>query len=371
MFAETFKDRRVLITGHTGFKGTWLTEWLLQLGSKVVGYSIDIPTSPSGFEILKQSARIKHVQGDILDLNHLKKVTREFRPDILFHLAAQSLVRPSYNHPKYTFDVNFGGTVNVMEAIRSNPSIRAAVLVSTDKCYKNRNWEWGYRENDSLGGDDPYSTSKACMELAIQSYFKSYFSAKKSQLISSVRAGNVIGGGDWAKDRIVPDCVRQWSKNGIPLLRSPHSIRPWQHVLEPLSGYLQIAAVLYQEAKKQNPSELFHGEAFNFGPHPSQSRSVIELVDELRTHWGKKVSYTVSKKIEAVKKEQSILKLTCEKARDRLYWEPTLNFRETVEMTSRWYKEYYERRTDMTKFTQSQIHFFSCLAKQRNSIGET
>ena len=365
MFAGVFKDARVLITGHTGFKGSWLAEWLLQLGANVAGYSLDVPTYPSNSDILHHGLRLMAKQGDILDLEKFRKFVSEFQPEIIFHLAAQSLVRPSYDDPKYTFDVNLGGTVNVMEVIRTNPNIRVGIFVSTDKCYRNNGWEWGYRENDALGGDDPYSASKACMELAFHSYFQSFFSRSKSQLLSSVRAGNVIGGGDWATDRIVPDCVRGWSRRGVVQVRAPHSIRPWQHVLEPLSGYLQLAATLYTEAKSNNPTEFYHGESFNFGPASSESRSVSELVRAIQVYWGKQARCSFLGKGESHKKEHGLLKLTCEKAMERLQWKSTLSFSETAELTSIWYKKYYSGKVDMVKFTQNQIRYFSQLAKER------
>lgn len=371
MFSDIFRNRKVLITGHTGFKGTWLAEWLLELGAEVGGYSLDIPSRPAHFNLLKHSKRIKNFTGDIRNLNTFSKAVKSFSPEVVFHLAAQSLVRPSYEDPKGTFDVNLGGAINVMEVLRGSPKIRAAILVATDKCYKNEGWEWGYRENDALGGSDPYSASKACAELAFAAYFQSYFRHHQAPLVSSVRAGNVIGGGDWAIDRIIPDCMRAWSKNQKIPLRNPNATRPWQHVLEPLSGYLLLGAQLLRESEAQTASRLYHGASFNFGPEASLTHSVSDLVEEFRKTWGNKASYAATSpstsKHESRKKEHALLKLNSERAMNRLGWKPILSFEETVQMTSSWYKEYYLGMRKMQRTTHEQITYYSQLAKQRGA----
>ena len=274
---KIFKNKKILITGHTGFKGSWLSLWFKSLGADVMGVSIDIPTKPSHFKLINLEKKIKNKFVDITDLKKLKKIFISFKPDYVFHLAAQSLVKKSYKNPLLTYYTNAIGTLNVMESLKSLKNNCIAVIITSDKSYKNLEIKRGYKETDVLGGADPYSASKASAELIIQSYFKSYLNNKKNIRIAVARAGNVIGGGDWAKDRIVPDCIRSWSKNNAVDIRNPSATRPWQHVLEPLSGYLHLANSL------SNDSNL-NGEAFNFGPQFSNNFSVEELVNEMKIH---------------------------------------------------------------------------------------
>jgi CDP-glucose 4,6-dehydratase len=360
-FKNVYHGKRVLVTGHTGFKGSWLTTWLIELGAKVLGYSLDIPTDPSNFKTLNLKSRIKHVDGDIRDLNHLKESCKEFEPDIVFHLAAQAITRLSYDIPQATFITNLVGTLNVLESIRLSQSVKAAVIITSDKCYQNVEWVWGYRESDRLGGVDPYSASKACAEIACNSYFKSFFSSQDSPNVSTARAGNVIGGGDWATDRIVPDCVRAFSKGEKAEIRSPNATRPWQHVLEPLSGYLCLCANLLENNKEAA------SESFNFGPLSDVDRSVEELVIDFDKVWGNgKWHITNNKKKE--KKESTLLKLNCDKALQYLNWHATLSFKKTVEMTAEWYKAFCRGEKNMYGFTIKQIEEYTEMAKQQGLI---
>ena len=355
MLFDVFKNKTILVTGHTGFKGSWLTLWLEQLGAKVVGYSVDIPTNPALFEVLKSSERFTDHREDILNLEKLNKVFEECQPDIVFHLAAKPIVRECYQNPRSAFETNLMGTVNILECLRTSKSVKAAILITTDKCYENVEWEYGYRENDRLGGIDPYSASKGCAEIAISSYIRSYFSKSDCKIVS-VRAGNVIGGGDWAQDRIFPDAMRSWSQNNELIIRNPYATRPWQHVLEPLSGYLTVAAHLL------NGTENVNGEAFNFGPEADVIQPVSELVEEMRKLWSNQ-KYKILIDPNA-KREANFLKLCCDKSIGRLRWRAILNFKETVEMTSSWYKNYYSSSADMKKFTLDQIKFYQDKANE-------
>ncbi|MEQ1664871.1 MAG: CDP-glucose 4,6-dehydratase [Bdellovibrionales bacterium] len=347
MFKDIYDNKKVLVTGHTGFKGSWLTQWLLELGAEVCGYSIDIPTNPSHFEVLKLESKIKHLEGDVRDIKSLTKVFNEFQPQIVFHLAAQPLVRSSYDDPKKTFDTNVGGTVNVLECLRLSKSVEAAVIVATDKYYENLESETAFVESDKLGGADPYSASKAAAEIAFISYQKSFFSHQEKLKVASARAGNVIGGGDWAVDRIVPDCVRSWG-NGLPVVvRSPHAIRPWQHVLEPVGGYLLLAAQLLAGDKK------VIGESFNFGPLEDSSRSVADLLEAMHSFWPK-ANWEVAAAA-TIKKEAKVLKLNCEKALTQMGWRSQLNFKDTAKMTADWYQKYLENPNEAAALTLKQI----------------
>ena len=262
--------------------------WLLSLGAKVIGYSAYIPSKPSNFEVSGLKYDIEHVKGDVRDFKKLRSVLIKYKPEILFHLAAQPIVTTSYEDPKRTFDVNIGGTVNILECLRTTYSVHAAVIITSDKCYKNMEWFWGYRETDLLGGDDPYSSSKACAELVSNAYIKSFFPKESGARIATVRAGNVIGGGDWAKDRIVPDCVRAFSKGKKVIIRNPDATRPWQHVLEPLSGYLWLGSLLTK-------SSDHHGESFNFGPDHKVNETVKKLIGTFLKFWGER-EYRVKQK---------------------------------------------------------------------------
>jgi CDP-glucose 4,6-dehydratase len=357
-FNNRYKNKRILLTGNTGFKGSWLGAWLMELGADVTGYSIDIPTEPSNFEVLGLEEKSEHIRGDVRDLKRLEEVFDDLQPEIVFHLAAQAITRRSYDMPEQTFNTNLGGTVNVLECIRRSRSIKAAVMITSDKCYENVEWIWGYRENDRLGGVDPYSASKACAELACSSYIKSFFSKDGAPMVSTSRAGNVIGGGDWAPDRIVPDCVRAFTKGETLEIRSPNATRPWQHVLEPLSGYLCLGAALLEKNKR------VAGESFNFGPLNDVNRTVEELIGEFARVWGEG-KWHASVKSGDEKKESTLLKLDCDKAMQELGWHAVLSFEETARMTTDWYKAFYNNDKDMYAFTKAQIEEYTKMARQR------
>ncbi len=359
LLSMTYRGRRVLVTGHSGFKGSWLSHWLLDLGAEVAGYSLHMPSTPCNYEVLSLGSRIRHYSGDIRDLKAVSAAFEEFQPEIVFHLAAQAIVRTSYDEPKVTFDTNLGGTVNILEAVRTTQAVRTAVFITSDKCYENVEWDYGYRETDRLGGKDPYSASKACAEMAIRSYARSFL-LKEGKRIASTRAGNVIGGGDWAKDRIVPDCVRAWEKGSAPLIRSPKSTRPWQHVLEPLSGYLWLGAGL-----NAGRDDLI-GEAFNFGPKAEVNQSVAILIHEMKKTWDG-VDWDSDPAGAASKPEAGLLKLCCDKVLHRLGWQAILSFDETVAMTAAWYREYYEGGGDLSTFTTKQIRTYTELARERGA----
>jgi CDP-glucose 4,6-dehydratase len=358
LFGGSYNKKRVLVTGHTGFKGSWLCLWLKMLGADVAGFSFYLPSEPCNFEAIKLKDSMRHYEGDVRDHDHIKEVFEDFKPQIVFHLAAQSLVRKSYDDPKTTFDTNLGGTVNVLECIRKSESVKAAVMITSDKCYYNKEWEWGYRESDELGGDDPYSASKGCAEIAVKSYISSYFKSENSPKIATTRAGNVIGGGDWAKDRIVPDCVRAWSAKQEPVIRNPYATRPWQHVLEPLSGYLWLGANLLNGNPKTS------GEAFNFGPEDRVIQPVGELVEVFLKYW--KGGSWKHVPLQGEKKEASLLKLCCDKALQRLQWHALLNFEDTVKLTAEWYRNYYSGKVDIHEFTCAQIDVYIAKALDLN-----
>ena len=274
MFANAYQGRRVFVTGHTGFKGSWLAAWLTRLGATVAGFSDGIPTEPSHFAAMHLGAHLEDLRGDIRDRQGMVDAVRRFKPEVVFHLAAQALVRKSYEDPAGTFEANMLGTMNVLEAVRACPSVRAVVMITSDKCYRNDGWVWGYRETDHLGGADPYSASKGCAEIIAHSYFQSFF--KEGPACATVRAGNVIGGGDWAQDRIVPDCARAWAEGRAVQIRSPWATRPWQLVLEPLSGYLWLGARLLDNG---NAPFDPRGQAYNFGPAADVNNTVAEVVE--------------------------------------------------------------------------------------------
>jgi CDP-glucose 4,6-dehydratase len=356
MFAGIYPKKRVLVTGHTGFKGSWLSAWLLHLGAKVAGFSLGVPTHPANFEVLGLKDRLLHFEGDIRNLHAFKQALKDFQPELVFHLAAQSLVRRSYAEPAETFETNALGTMNVLEGLRQQASCRAAVIITSDKCYRNREWTWGYRENDLLGGDDPYSASKACAELISQAYFKSFFQAPRPR-VATARAGNVIGGGDWAPDRIVPDCLRAWSAGRPVKIRSPQATRPWQHVLEPLSGYLWLGARLWQE----DPAVT--GESFNFGPPPVVNESVAELIAALGRHWPQ-ATWEVDQPGNQRPQESTLLKLCCDKAWHFLKWQAVLPLAEAIRFTGEWYRTYYEQGTaPMFDLTLRQIQDYQARAQ--------
>jgi len=348
VFGNAFKGKKVLVTGHTGFKGSWLSMWLTALGADVIGYSAYFPSIPCNFKVCGLDKRLTHVEGDIRNLDTLTSVFKKYKPEIVFHLAAQPLVRESYKNPKLTFDTNIGGTVNVLECIRSATNVKAAVIITSDKCYRNMEWLWGYKETDIMGGDDPYSASKGCAEIICNSYIKSFFpKGKNLPRVATTRAGNVIGGGDWAIDRIVPDSIRAFSKGKQVIIRNPNATRPWQHVLEPLSGYLWLAAHLL------NSAEL-HGEAFNFGPDHKVDKSVAELLAAFSTYWGEKAKWKFIDKKDN-RKESTLLKLSCDKALNLLDWSATLSFEDTIRFTAEWYTSYYRTKKEMFDYSMTQI----------------
>jgi len=355
---QIFRGRRVLVTGHTGFKGSWLSLWLHKIGAEVVGISKDVPTQPSHYEAAGMAGLLSEHRIDLRDGKDVSRVMREVRPDFVFHLAAQALVRRSYADPIETWQTNVLGTLHVLEALRELEHPCAAVIITSDKCYDNVEWVWGYRESDAMGGPDPYSASKGAAELAIRSHIKSFFpKASSKQRIASARAGNVIGGGDWAADRIVPDCVRAWSRDEAVELRNPHATRPWQHVLEPLSGYLTLAAALTQRPE-------LHGEPFNFGPPAQQNHSVLELVGQMSQHW-EQVRWKELSQPDAKIHESSLLKLNCDKALHHLQWRAVLGFKETVRLTAEWYREFYHNPEGIAEVTRSQIDAYTANAAQQ------
>lgn len=354
-----FKGSTVLVTGNTGFKGSWLSAWLLQLGAKVVGLSLNVPSSPAHFLAAGLSEQIEHVWGDVRDQQTCASLLIKYRPDFIFHLAAQPLVRRSYFDPHETFATNVVGTLNMLEALRISDHPCAAIFITSDKCYDNIEQVWGYRENDRLGGKDPYSGSKGAAELVIRSYAASFFGSKSQVRIAVGRAGNVIGGGDWAEDRIVPDAVRAWSGGAALNIRNPRAIRPWQHVLEPLAGYLTLASRLTCD-------HTLHGEAFNFGPPSNQSYSVSELLEEMRRYLPGATWLDISEP-EAVY-EAGLLKLCCDKAMHRLSWLPLLSFTESVALTANWYRSYYSGSSDIWEQTRLQIDQYKDWGKLRGAV---
>ncbi|MCB9231941.1 MAG: CDP-glucose 4,6-dehydratase [Bacteroidia bacterium] len=353
MFEGVFKSKKVFITGHTGFKGAWLTLWLQTLGAEVAGFSAGIPTEPSLFSLLNLSSTLHDLRGDIRDQAALQQAILTAQPDFVFHLAAQAIVSTSYQQPVDTFSANVMGTVHVLDALRKLDKPCTAIIVTSDKCYENREWEFGYRESDPLGGKDPYSASKAAAELAINAWYHSFFQDSGVRVLS-VRSGNVIGGGDWAPNRVVPDCIRSWQEGRPVVLRSPGAIRPWQHVLEPLAGYLLAA-----QHGSTNPG--LNGQAFNFGPRPDQTCSVEDMVKGLARHWPglkEENAFITTPNLEF--KESRLLKLSWEKAWQDLGWKPKLVLQTTLKMTAEWYQalESGLRENDLREFTLRQIREF-------------
>jgi CDP-glucose 4,6-dehydratase len=361
-FKGYYRDKKVLVTGHTGFKGGWLTLWLKELGAEVLGYSLDPPSNPNLFEAARISSKINHIYGDILDYEKMKKTFHEFNPDVVFHLAAQALVRPSYQEPKLTFDTNISGTVNVLEIIRTLPNVRSVIVITSDKCYENREQIWGYKENDPMGGDDPYSASKGAAEVVFRGYQRSFFRHNKSLGAVTVRAGNVIGGGDWGDHRIVPDSMRALSEN-LPIeVRNPFATRPWQYVLEPLSGYLWLAVRLSENSEK-------YSGGWNFGPADSSARCVSDLVKEMIKVWGSGEWVDISDKNDPKLHEAGWLRLSCEKARTMLPWTAVLSFEENIGLTAKWYKYFYEYpKTNMYQFCAHQVREYTEIAEERGQL---
>jgi len=358
MSLEIFRGANVIVTGHTGFKGSWLSLWLAEAGAKVTGISIDEVSKPSHYSAALLNDHMEDIRIDIRDGEALKSTFKSIKPDFVFHLAAQALVRKSYNQTIDTWQTNTFGTINVLEALRCVKNQCTAVMITSDKCYDNVEWTWGYRETDALGGPDPYSASKGAAELAIRSYVKSFFPKDGNIRIGVGRAGNVIGGGDWADDRIVPDCIKAWSLNKLVSLRNPKATRPWQHVLEPLSGYITLAKSLAVDSS-------LHGEAFNFGPPANQNHSVVELVKEMGKHWDKVRWEDLSADYKGPS-ESSLLKLNCDKALHVLGWQAVWGFEETVRETALWYRSYYANQNiSIADFTLGQIESYVVMAKSK------
>lgn len=323
-----WKGKRVFLTGHTGFKGSWLSLWLQSMGAQVKGYALSPPTTPALFEEARVADGMDSEHGDIRDLDAITRSMTSFQPDILIHMAAQPLVRLSYREPVATYATNVMGTVHVLEAARKCKQLRCIVNITTDKCYENREWEWGYRENEPMGGHDPYSNSKGCAELVTSAYRNSFFNDEKGPALASARAGNVIGGGDWADDRLIPDILRAFEKSQPVIIRNPLATRPWQHVLEPLSGYLVLAQHLWQHGAE-------YAEGWNFGPRDEDAMPVEWILDHMVSSWGKGASWQLDTNPQP--HEARYLKLDISKARARLHWSPTWGLNETLERIIRWH----------------------------------
>ncbi|MFT4171279.1 MAG: CDP-glucose 4,6-dehydratase [Rhodocyclaceae bacterium] len=349
-----WEGRRVFLTGHTGFKGSWLSLWLGSMGARVTGYALAPPTSPSLFDSARVGEGMQSIIADVCDAATLSAALREARPEIVIHMAAQALVRYSYDQPVQTYATNVMGTVNVLEAVRQTGGVRAVVVVTSDKCYDNREWPWGYRENEPMGGHDPYSNSKGCAELVTAAYRDSFFAparwAEHGTAVASARAGNVIGGGDWALDRLVPDLLRGIAAGEEVVIRSPGAIRPWQHVLEPLCGYLTLAERLYEEGSA-------FGEGWNFGPHDEDAQPVAWIADALTSMWGPSARYRIDAPADAPH-EANYLKLDCSKARQRLHWHPRWRLREALVRICDWQRAYLEGQ-DMHAVTLAQIRQYA------------
>ena len=333
---QTYQNKKVLITGHTGFKGSWLSVWLHMLGAELTGYALDPLTPKDNFVLSGMQENMHDNRGDVRDFHHLSKVFETAKPEFVFHLAAQPLVGRSYENPVETYGTNVMGTMNVLECIRNTPETKVGVIITTDKCYENKEWIWGYRENDTLGGYDPYSSSKACVELLVSSYRQSFFNGleeDKKKYIATARAGNVVGGGDWSKNRIIPDCIRSLEQNQSITIRSPDAIRPWQHVLEPLYGYLILGTRLAEREKNVSG-------AWNFGPESENMIEVEKMVQKVIRHWGKG-KYSCLKSAKQFH-ETNMLCLDISKAKRELKWDPAWSIDKTIELTVEWYRQYPE-----------------------------
>jgi len=359
-FAGVYAGKKVLVTGNTGFKGSWLTLWLLELGAKVYGLSNDVPGTPCMFNELDLEKKIKHYWADIRNTVKMQEIIHEVKPDFVFHLAAQALVSVSYDNPIDTISTNVLGTANLLEALRLENPDCTAVIITSDKCYENVEWVWGYKETDHLGGKDIYSGSKGAAEIIIKAYFNSFFKKEDCRVrLVTARAGNVIGGGDWAQDRIIPDCIRSWSK-GVPVeIRSPKATRPWQHVLEPLSGYLALG-------QKLSLDKTINGESFNFGPQAENSHTVIDLISAVGSIFGQpqgQKPYTITDNIPF--HEAGLLKLNCDKALFHLRWMSTLQYEELIHFTADWYRNWNTGEANMYDLTMTQLKTYQEKAAQR------
>jgi CDP-glucose 4,6-dehydratase len=352
MDANFWRGRRIFLTGHTGFKGGWLSIWLHKLGAEVTGYALPPPTDPSLFDLAGVQELTRSVNANVTDLHEIKRVIADFSPEIVIHMAAQPLVHAGYNDPVQTYQTNVMGTVNVLEAVRQSRGVRAVLNVTTDKCYENREWEWGYRENDRLGGFDPYSNSKACSELVTQSYRNAFFPTelyeKHGVAVATARAGNVIGGGDWGTDRLVPDIVRAIVSQQPVKIRCPDSIRPWQYVLEPLSGYLTLIERLVQEGPRFAMS-------WNFGPQDESAQPVKWLVEQLTRQWGGSAAWEMDSI--SYHHEARYLKLDCSRARSELGWCPKLTLQQAMQWTVDWYRAWNSGQ-DMREVCLRQISLY-------------
>jgi len=361
MFKKIYRNKKVLITGNTGFKGSWLSAWLIKLGANIIGVAKDIPTNPSIFEELKLENQIKHYREDIRNLSKIFNIISHEKPEFIFHLAAQPLVLTSYKDPIETISSNVMGTANILESMKNLKNKCSAIIITSDKAYDNIEQLKGYKEDDKLGGKDIYSGSKGAAELIIKSYYHSFLKSNNSHLkIAIARAGNVIGGGDWAKDRIVVDCMKAWSESKTPEIRSPNATRPWQHVLEPLSGYLHLGAEL-------TVSDDLNGEPFNFGPDTKQNPTVEKLIIDLSKYWNFENKNDVYKKSNnTIFHEAKLLKLNCNKALLKLKWKANLSYKDTVKFTSEWYYDFYKKNKKILDKTFEQITEYENKAKEKN-----
>ena len=342
---KIFKNKKIIVTGHTGFKGSWLTLSLKNLGAKVLGISSNIPTKPSNFLASKINKDSRNIKLNIKKGEKIKKIINSFKPDFIFHLAAQALVSVSYKNPKETWDTNLIGTLNILEAVKKLKKKTTLIIITSDKAYKNVEKRAGYKETDILAGIDPYSASKSSAELAIQSYFSSFLINNKNINLGIARAGNVIGGGDWSQDRLIPDCVRSWSKNKKVIIRNPNSTRPWQHVLEAVWAYILFAA-------KLNNNKTLNGQAFNFGPNLENNYSVAQLLHKMKKYWTN-VNYVIKKSEKFY--ESKLLKLNCNKARKYLGWKNHLSFEQNIQLTSEWYQNFYKNKKKIQNISINQI----------------
>jgi len=360
MFNNIFANKKVLITGNTGFKGSWLTAWLLGLKAEVYGISKDIPTEPSMFKILGLEQKITHYFKDVRDYTSIYEIVENVKPDFVFHMAAQPIVVTSYLEPVDTITTNVIGTTNVLEALRVANHPCTAIIITSDKCYDNVEWIWGYKETDTLGGKDIYSGSKGAAEIIFKSYYHSFFRNidKSNVRVATVRAGNVIGGGDWADYRIVPDCIKAWINGSSVEIRSPKATRPWQHVLEPLSGYLQIASALHENIR-------LNGESYNFGPHSEYSKTVKNLLDDLSMYWNLRQKPAFISNTTSEFHEAGLLKLNCDKALSHIKWLPTLDYEQLIEFTSNWYFHFYHSDKNMLNYTLDQISRYETIAASK------
>lgn len=351
MNLQFWQDKKVFITGHTGFKGSWLALWLQKLGAEVFGFSLERPSLPALYDIAQAGKNMTSIMGDIRNIGDIEQALSLANPDVVIHMAAQTLVRKSYRDPIDTFSTNIMGTVNLLQTVRKVTSVKVVINVTSDKCYENKEWIWGYRESDPMGGYDPYSCSKGCAELITNAFRSSYFDIEKRVAIASARAGNVIGGGDWADDRLVPDIVRAFSESRPAIIRNPGALRPWQHVLEPLSGYLTLAEKLWN-----NNDDKSYCSGWNFGPLEGAEISVGKLAEQIATLWGNNVQVEFQPN-EAQLHEANYLKLDCTKARFQLDWTPRLSLSDTLEWTIAWYKSYYQDQNMRTVTIEQITHY--------------